>query len=199
MNYRERIEQYIAQEAKPVDKYGHQPRLYALTRQIGKGLLYDDDIVHASVWLHDLGVFYGHRPSDQAELERWDSVRYAMERSPALLTGFSFPTQKIDAVVEAIRTHQPGHDPQTMEGIILRDADILEQLGAIAILRTVSKVGRDTRFPRFTDAIANLNKAFATLPERIRLDSTRALAQPKLAALQAFITAVKEEDQGALE
>ena len=46
MSYRERIEQYIAVEAKPVDKYGHQPRLYALTRRIGNGLMYDDDVVH---------------------------------------------------------------------------------------------------------------------------------------------------------
>lgn len=199
MSYRAKIEQYIREEAKPVDKYGHQPRLYALTRQAGADLLYDDDIVHAAVWLHDLGVFYGHRPSNLRELEKWDSVRYAMDRTPALLADFGFPALKINAVVEAIRTHQPSGDPQTIEGTILRDADILEQLGAIAILRTVSKVGRDTRFPRFTDAIANLQKMLVTLPPMIRLDSTRALAQSKTAALEAFLTAVAAEDQSALE
>ncbi|HEY3741578.1 MAG TPA: HD domain-containing protein [Bryobacteraceae bacterium] len=199
MSYREKIEQYIREEATPVDKYGHQPRLYALTRQVGNGLDYDDDIVHAAVWMHDLGVFYGHRPSDLRELEKWDSVRYAMNRTPAVLADFGFPTSKIDAVVEAIRTHQPSGDPRTVEGIILRDADILEQLGAIAILRTVSKVGRDTRFTRFTEAIANLKKMLVTLPPMIRLDSTRALAQPKIAALEAFLAAVAAEDQGALE
>ena len=107
MNYREKIEAYIRREALPVDKYGHQPRLYALTKLVGADDTYDDDIVHAAVWLHDLGVFYGHRPTDLDELKAWDSVKYAMERSPALLTEFGFPVEKIDAVVEAIRTHQP--------------------------------------------------------------------------------------------
>jgi len=199
VSYRAKIERYLAQEAQPVDKYGHQPRLYALTRQVGVGLEYDDDIVHAAVWLHDLGVFYGHRPSELAAIEKWDSVRYAMDRTPALLTEFGFPAAKVDAVVEAIRTHQPSGDPQTIEGIILRDADTLEQLGAIAILRTVSKVGRDTRFARFTEAVANLKKTLATVPAMIRLDATRALAQPKIVALQSFLDAVGAEDQGALE
>jgi uncharacterized protein len=199
MSYREKIEQYIREEAKPVDKYGHQPRLYALTKLIGVGLDYDDDIVHAAVWLHDLGVFLGHRPADLAALEKWDSVRYAMERAPALLEEFGFPPAKIDAVVGAIRTHQPSGDPQAIEGIILRDADILEQLGAIAILRTVSKVGRDTRFPRFTEAVANLKKTLDALPKMIRLDSTRELAELKIEILDEFLNAVGEEDQGALE
>lgn len=198
MSYREKIEQYIAIEAKPVDKYGHQPRLYALARLVGDGLAYDDDVVHAAVWMHDLGVFYGHRPVNQVELEKWDSVRYAMERTPGLLTEFGFPASKIDAVVEAIRTHQPSFEPFSVEGVILRDADILEQLGAIAILRTVSKVGRDTRFHRFTDAVVNLKKMLATLPAMIRLDSTRVLAGPKIAALVEFSRAVEAEDQGAL-
>jgi len=197
--HRERIEQFIAGEAKPVDKYGHQPRLYALTRQVGAGLSYDDDIVHAAVWLHDLGVFFGHRPSGLAELERWDSVRYAMTRAPALLKQFGFPVEKIDAVVDAIRTHQPSGQPVAIEGVIVRDADILEQLGAIAILRTVSKVGRDTRFPRFTEAVESLKKAMGTLPAMIRLESTRTMAEPKIAALEAFLGAVAAEDQGALE
>jgi uncharacterized protein len=199
MNYREKIERYILEEAKPVDKYGHQPRLYALARMVGAGLSYDDDVVHAAVWLHDLGVFYGHRPADVRELEKWDSVRYAMERTPALLEGFGFPVAKIDAVVEAIRTHQPSGDPVAIEGVILRDADILEQLGAIAVLRTVSKVGRDTRFLRFTDAAASLKRTLETLPGMIRLTSTRVLAEPKINILEAFLRAVGSEDQGALE
>ena len=199
MSYRAKIEAYIRREASPVDKFGHQPRLYALTRLVGAGLSYDDDVVHAAVWMHDLGVFYGHRPNDLKELKRWDSVKYAMERSPWLLASFGFPSTKIDAVVEAIRTHQPSGDPVTIEGVILRDADILEQLGAIAILRTASKIGRDTRFQRFTDAVAILQKVLKTLPPMIRLDSTGALAAPKIAAIEAFLSAVEEESHGALE
>src|SRR5260221_2362627 len=104
-----------------VDKSDNQQRLYAITRLDGEGQDYDDDVVHAAVWLHDLGVFYGHRPAEIEELKRWDSVKYAMERTPGLLTEFGLPSVPIEAVVEGIRTHQPQETPATIEGTILRD------------------------------------------------------------------------------
>src|SRR5277367_5760584 len=79
-NFRVALQEFIRNEAKPIEKYGHQPRLYALTRQIAWDLNYDDDVVFAAAWLHDLGVFVGHRPEDPVELARWDHVRYACER-----------------------------------------------------------------------------------------------------------------------
>src|SRR5690349_6106414 len=153
-DYRLALADYIATVARPVDKFGHQPRLYALTRSIGAGHDYNDDVVCAASWLHDLGVFIGQRPEDSEALAQWNHVPYAMEHAPSILQRLGFPADSIPAVVEAIRTHQPHGQPTTMEGVILRDADILEQLGAIGILRTVSKVGRDTRFPTFTEAVA---------------------------------------------
>ena len=63
---------YIRQQAQPVDKFSHQPRLYDLTRTIGAGQTYDDDVVFAAVWMHDLGVFVGHRPEEPAALANWD-------------------------------------------------------------------------------------------------------------------------------
>jgi len=197
--YREALREYIRREARPFDKFGHQPRLYALARQVGAGRDFDDNVVFAAVWLHDLGVFIGHRPEDPEALARWDSVAWAMEKAPAVLRTVGFPEAKIAAVVEAIRTHQPSGEPVTMEGTIVRDADILEQLGAIAILRTVSKVGRDTRFPTFTDAVASLRRSLQILPQQIRLDTTRALAAEKIRTLEVFLEAVQVEGQDALE
>src|ERR1700689_5930386 len=84
-NFRLPLAEYVRSQALPVDKLGHQPRLYALTRLVGKGLSYDDDVVYAAVWLHDLGVFVGHRPEDPDLLARWDNAAYAVERAPSLL------------------------------------------------------------------------------------------------------------------
>ena len=39
------LTRYVEGEARPVDKYGHQPRLEALTRQLGEGLEYDRDAI----------------------------------------------------------------------------------------------------------------------------------------------------------
>lgn len=191
--FRSAIIDYIRAEARPVDKFSHQPRLYALTREIGAGLTYDDDIVFAAVWLHDLGVFVGHRPEEPAALAAWDCVAYAMRRTPELLTQFGFPAEKIPAVVEAIRTHQPHLAPATLEGHLLREADMLEQLGAVVVLRTACKIGRDTRFHTFPDALRTMRKNLETLPGLLALPVAQKLAEPRVAVLRAFLAAAEAE------
>ena len=197
-NFRFSLDQYVRTQALPVDKLGHQPRLYALTRLVGNGSSYDDDVVYAAAWLHDLGVFVGHRPEDPVALAAWDNVRYAMQQAPAVLQQCGFPATKVVHVVEAIRTHQPHLQPSTIEGVILRDADILEQLGAIGILRVAAKIGRDTRYPTFTDAAATLRKALAELPIKLQLDTAKALAQPRITLLQSFLAELEKEAHDAL-
>ncbi|MEI6078313.1 MAG: HD domain-containing protein [Verrucomicrobiota bacterium] len=197
--YRSTLMAYIRAEARPVDKFSHQPRLYELTRVLGAGQHYDDDVVFAAVWLHDLGVFVGHRPEEPAALASWDCVAYALRRAPELLAQFGFPAGKIPAVVEAIRTHQPQENPLTLEGVIVRDADILEQLGAVTVLRTVCKIGRDTRFKTFGDALRVLQQNLATLPAQLRLPSARQLAAPRLELLRQFLAAAEVEGCTTLE
>jgi uncharacterized protein len=187
------LHRIISEQARPEDKFGHQPRLHALTEAIGAGLDYDRDVVCAAAWLHDLGVFIGNRPEDPAALSRWDHVAYACAHAPRILRGAGFPGHKIPAVLDCIRQHQPHDNPTSLEAAILRDADILEQLGAIGILRTVSKVGRDTRFPRFTDAVAALGRSLHELPRNIRLESTRQLAEPRIRLLADFLVSVAAE------
>ncbi len=197
--YRDALAALLRREALPRDKHGHQPRLYALTRQIGANVVYDDDVVFAAAYLHDLGVFIGHRPEDPQELSRWNHVIYTCEQAPRLLGEMGFPEEKIPAVIEAIQSHQPADEPHSMEAIILRDADILEQLGAIGILRAVAKVGRDTRYATYSPVMTFLERNLRELPAKIRLDTTRELAAPKLQVLADFLEAVRAESQGHLD
>jgi uncharacterized protein len=198
MDFRTALSDLIAREAQPIDKFGHQPRLYSLTQKVGEGQDYDDDVVYAAAWLHDLGTFIGHRPEDPDALARWDHVVYAMDRAPAVLEQAGFPRAKVAAVLTAVRTHQPRDRPSTVEGVILRDADILEQLGAVGIMRMLAKVGRDTRYPNFTAAVATLRRSLETLPSELRLDRARLLAEPKIRILEAFLEAAEQEAVPAL-
>ena len=77
--YREQMADYIRLNAQPPDKFSHQPRLYHLAQQLAQNRPHDDDILFAGAWLHDLGVFVGHRPEDPARLASWDCVAYAIE------------------------------------------------------------------------------------------------------------------------
>ncbi|HOX57967.1 MAG TPA: HD domain-containing protein [Candidatus Paceibacterota bacterium] len=194
--YREAIVDYIRSQAKPPDKFSHQPRLYQLARRLADGQAYDDDVLYAAAWMHDLGVFVGHRPEDLAALAVWDHVVYATSQVPRVLRQVGFPEAKISATIEVIRTHLPSRRPTSFEGTLLRDADILEQLGAIAVLRTVSKVGRDTRFVRYADAIRVLRQNVEHLPAQLELPAARRLAESRVRSLKAFLDAAEAEADG---
>ena len=194
--FRQAIVDYIFANAKPPDKFSHQPRLYALAKRLAENESYDDDVLFAAAWLHDIGVFVGHRPEDPEQLAKWDNVAYAVRETPKLLARFHFPAEKIPAVIEVIQTHLPSGKPTRVEGVLLRDADILEQLGAIGVLRNVSKVGRDTRFVRFSDALRLLQKNVSQLPGQLQLASARKLAEQKIKVLKDFIEAAEAESQG---
>jgi uncharacterized protein len=192
-DWRASVIEYIRAEARPLDKFGHQPRLYALACRIGEGMDYDDDVLFAAAWMHDLGVFLGHRPSEPELLSGWNHIPYTLARTRDLLPAWGFPQAKLDAVADVIQTHQPQDDPQRMEGILLRDADILEQLGAVGAIRTITKVGRDTRFPTFSAVIPALRNAVDGLPSKLHTTSARLLAAPRVQVLRAFLAALENE------
>jgi uncharacterized protein len=192
-NWRDSVTAYIRVEATPTDKFGHMPRLYALAIKIAKGENCDDDVLFAAAWMHDLGVFLGHRPADPAQLAAWDHVPYTIAKSKNLLIKWGFPEEKLDAVAEAIRTHQPKDNPVLPEAVVLRDADILEQLGAIGALRAFVKVGRDTRFATYSDVVPVLERAITGLPGKLRLPQSRELAKARLKALSDFLAAIRIE------
>jgi uncharacterized protein len=191
--WRESVKSYIRQEALPADKFGHQPRLYALAARIVEGEDCDDDVLFAAAWMHDIGVFLGHRPSDPAKLAVWDHVPYTVEKTMNLLREWGFPAEKIDAVSEAIRTHQPKDQPLSREAVVLRDADILEQLGAIGALRAFVKVGRDTRYNLFSDVVPVLERAIRELPSQLRLRQSQQLAGDRVTVLRIFLDALRLE------
>ena len=194
-NWRQQLADYIRAQAQPVDKFSHQPRLYALACELAEGFSLDDDILYAACWLHDLGVFIGHRPEDPALLATWDNVAYAIAQTPPLLQRFGFPADKIAAVQAAIRDHHPQARPTALEAILLHDADLLELLGAVGLLQTLGKVGRDTRYQTFADLLPVL-EGYSRLDAELLSDKARQLAEPPLALLRQFLQQAREESQG---
>jgi uncharacterized protein len=80
-----------------------------------------------------------------------------------------------------------------MKAVLLRDSDILEQLGAVGALRALTKVGRDTRYPTFTSVLQVLRGAVEHLPGKLRLTSARSLAEERIEVLRSLIAALEAE------
>lgn len=199
-NWRDALVERIRVEALPPEKFSHQARLYALARAIADAGTdaVDDEVLFGAAWVHDLGVFLGHRPSDAEQLKRWDSTAYTVAHAGPILLECGFPADKVAAAIECIRTHEGHGSPTTPEGVVLRDADLLEQLGAVAVMRTVAKIAQDTRFVVFADAADSLRKSLEKVPGLIRLAAGREMAEPRIASLRAFLDALDAESGGML-
>ena len=107
----------------------HVQRVYRLALHIAQQEGADPFIVGVAALLHDLGRLTHDETRHHADL----SVIHARD----LLTRYQVPPDKQEAILHAIDAHSfsKGLQPRTLEARIVRDADRLDSLGAIGVLR----------------------------------------------------------------
>ncbi|HLI69905.1 MAG TPA: HD domain-containing protein [Ktedonobacteraceae bacterium] len=108
----------------------HVSRVYTLALKIAEKEGANCFIVGMAALMHDLG----HSPQHGSTKHHADlSVELATE----LLTSYQVPADTQELILHAIISHSfsRGAKPRTLEALVLRDADRLDSLGAIGILR----------------------------------------------------------------
>jgi len=115
----------------------HVGRVYKLALHIAGCEKADSFIVGMAALLHDLGRA---THQDRAGSERQQQMHHAdlsVTLASELLESYQVPTDKQEAILHAIIAHSfsKGIEPRTVEARIVRDADRLDGLGAIGILR----------------------------------------------------------------
>src|SRR5256885_2204842 len=131
----------------------HSVRDYDVAKWIAATdhLAYDDDILFAAAYLHDIA---GFSPWEKQGMDHQDRGAELMD---SVLTQFGFPAEKIEKVKDAIRTHMPDRAPgAAVESRLLHDADGLDWLGAIGIARDMSIVDANGGDPNFGWALHRL-------------------------------------------
>jgi uncharacterized protein len=111
----------------------HVERVYRLSLMIADREKANRSIVGLAALLHDLGRSVPDQENHHQEHHADLSVNLARE----LLTKHHVPDDEQQAILHAIIAHSfsRGVEPQTLEAKIVRDADRLDGLGAIGILR----------------------------------------------------------------
>jgi uncharacterized protein len=108
----------------------HVGRVYTLAQYIATQEGADSFIVGMAALMHDLGrTNTQHNGDHHADL----SVEMARE----LLQRYHVSSDKQEAILHAIVAHSfsRGVEPQTLEACVVRDADRLDGLGAIGVMR----------------------------------------------------------------
>jgi uncharacterized protein len=189
----------------PAHGWEHVDRVYTLALQIAEQEGANRFIVGTAALMHDLGRTTGqHTAVHHADI----SVTLASE----LLTSHVLPAHVQDAILHAIAAHSysRGIEPMTLEARVVRDADRLDALGAIGILRwaITGAVRRtsQTRSYHPTDPFAEehtpddhtymLDHFYAKLlklSETMTTQTGRALAEQRTAFMYSYLDELKKE------
>jgi uncharacterized protein len=168
----------------------HSVRDYDVSKWIAATdhLTYDDDVLFAAAYLHDIA---GFAPWEKKGVDHQDRGAELMD---SVLTGFGFPAEKIEKVKDAIRTHMPDRAPgAAVESQLLHDADGLDWLGAIGIARDMSIVDVNGGEPNFGWALNRLRDDAAKVPALMVTKAGKREAERRLAVTRAFLKDLESE------
>jgi uncharacterized protein len=159
--------------------YEHSFRVYHLTREIGEGIEYDDDILHAACFLHDVEMSVGHPKS-------------SADRAEAILGETGFDPDKIPLVTDAILNHMPEGKPQSVEAKLLFDANLLDSIGAVGFARL--SVGAFIWYNMKTmQEILRYVARELSFTQKLHFEKSRELAKDKIAFTKAAIEQFTKE------
>ncbi|MDP9065972.1 MAG: HD domain-containing protein, partial [Pseudomonadota bacterium] len=173
----------------PAWGYSHSVRDYRLAVKLSAAdqVRLDDDVLFAVAFLHDIAAF---PPWENDKLDHSDVGADVVE---SILRNTGFPTAKIDAVREAIRTHMYYRDPQSPEARYIHDADALDWLGAIGAARVVALVDPTGGSEDLPAAVTQLEEYLAKVPGRVISPAGRAQVAPRKAELENLLADLRRE------
>ncbi|MDO8556356.1 MAG: HD domain-containing protein [Nanoarchaeota archaeon] len=182
-------------------RHGLQVKKYAI--KIAESVHADVLVAGTAGLFHDIIVY---RKDDPRSLSAADDAALA---TMGLLELTSFPEKKILPVVTAIREHSysRGSQPSTLESAVVQDADRLESLGAIGVMRVAALSGYmqkplyclddpfcDNRQPGGRSAQLDLfYSRFLTIPNKMHTAVGKELALQRVEFMQSFLDQLRME------
>jgi uncharacterized protein len=159
--------------------FEHSFRVYHLTREIGEDLCYDDDVLHAACFLHDVQMSVGHPHS-------------SADKAEAILHETGFDPDKIPLVVEAILNHMPGGRPGSVEAKLLFDANLLDSIGAVGMARLAVGGFLWYRYTTMPEIVEYLRRELSHT-EGLHFPRSRELAKEKIAFTRSALEQFERE------
>jgi len=116
----------------------HIKRVVATAKKLCEQENADINIVLPAAWLHDCVSFPKNHPDNKR------ASTLAGEKALEFLTSIGYPSEHLDAIAHAIKTHSYSANitPETIEAKIVQDADRLDGLGAIGVSRCMLVAGK---------------------------------------------------------
>lgn len=168
----------------------HAERLLELIERIGADIPYDFHIMELAAYMHDWGAFPMYI---QKDVEHAIRSRQVVEAE--ILPRLDLTSTQKDILLEAIELHdyRDMRPTKSNEALLLREADMLEFLGAIGIAREFARGPKnvETCYKRILSRRAGIQGRF-TLPR------AQEIAQVRLERMEKSLQWLNEESFGIL-
>lgn len=181
---RDEIERLTAEHGR-VWGINHTRRLLKLVEQIGTGLDYNREAVWIAAHLHDWGAY---SPWAQKGV---DHAARSVEVAGEYLDAHNCPADLRALILECIALHHTADSDRSIEATLLRDADGLDFLGAVGVLRDFSKNPRDLRA-----AYDQVQKRRQAVPMMLQLAGARAIAEKRIRDMDALLEQFEDDSFG---
>jgi len=176
--------------------FSHTIRVFHLSEKIGREENADMEILLTSALLHDIGR---SQAGDHAE----NSIKIAEK----ILKELNFLEEKTEKIIYAISVHRytKGKIPETLEAKILQDADRIDALGAVGIMRTFAYGNRNlynTCDPFFETkrelndkcyALDHFYKKLLKLPKLMHTKTGKKIAKEREKFMLKFLDELRKE------
>lgn len=163
----------------------HTRRLLRLISLIGEGEPYNEDALWLAAHLHDWG---GYQPWAERGI---DHALRSKQVAETFLTERDCPEDLKELVLECIEHHHHGDPNRSLEAILLSDADALDFLGVVGVLRDFSKNPRDLR-----KGYEASRKRRATLPAMLCLEKSQDLARQRIQHMDELFARFEADSWG---
>jgi len=168
----------------PVHGFGHVARVLELACRFAKGYSgVDYEVLQLAALLHDVGRVSG------AENHAARSAQVAR----AILKLVGYPEERVEKVVEAIVSHPYSHGrrAESLEAMILSDADKVDALGAIGLVRVFmysGTLGRDLE-----GSLDHIRSKVLKLPQLLYTEGARREAERRVRLVVEFLESLERE------
>ncbi len=171
---------------EPVAGPDHVERMTTWCEKLGPDAGADMEILVSGALLHDIGVSVDRKTHYQA----------GKAKAREILKQTGFPEDKIEAALHVGEAHSRygGPEPGTTEARVARDADALEYVGAIGIIRAVVRGIHDGSFNGdLSEFPAFLRSILAKVEGTFHTEKAEDLARSRVAYMKEFLSRIEKE------